>query len=67
MKKKIFGLFMAAAASLFCLAGCTTATDGGSTGSGTTSNTTTTTTTNAGDDGALQAGIGLPTKDEPGC
>lgn len=65
MKKKIFGLFMAAAASLFCLAGCTTATDGGSTGSGTTSNTTTTTTTNAGDDGSLQVGIVLPTKDEP--
>ena len=65
MKKKIFGLFMAAAASLFCLAGCTTATDGGATGSGTTSNTTTTTTTNAGDDGSLQVGIVLPTKDEP--
>lgn len=65
MKKKIFGLFMAAAASLFCLAGCTTATDGGATGSGTTSNTTTTTTTNADDDGSLQVGIVLPTKDEP--
>ena len=65
MKKKIFGLFMAAAASLFCLAGCTTATDGGANGSGTTSNTTTTTTTNAGDDGSLQVGIVLPTKDEP--
>lgn len=66
MKKKIFGLFMAAAASLFCLAGCTTTTDGGST-TGTTTTTTTTTGTidNTGADGTVQVGIVLPTKDEP--